>query len=205
MIYSALTHGISEHVGSVEVGRVADLVMWDPANFGVRPKNVIKGGVIAWAQVGDANAVSDAPLDNFYFGIVSATDATYCIHSRSLLSSRSTGDQCGLAIQRQLHCVLMLSFQKLRSIQVPLCLSDEAARWKLTDFVWPGSIESYRLSKKAIAVKGCRTVGKKDMKWNAEMPSITVDPETYRVEADGVHMTVEAATRLPLTQGYMLF
>ncbi|KAL7006321.1 Urease [Cystobasidiomycetes sp. EMM_F5] len=147
----ALTHGISEHVGSVEVGRVADLVMWDPANFGVRPKNVIKGGVIAWAQVGDANA---------------SIPTVEPVNGRPI---------------------------------------DEAARWKLTDFVWPGSIESYRLSKKAIAVKGCRTVGKKDMKWNAEMPSITVDPETYRVEADGVHMTVEAATRLPLTQGYMLF
>lgn len=68
-----------------------------------------------------------------------------------------------------------------------------------------GLIESYRLAKKAVAVKGCRKVGKKDMKWNAELPKITVDPETYRVEADGVHMAIEPATKLPLTQGYFLF
>ena len=68
-----------------------------------------------------------------------------------------------------------------------------------------GVIESYKLAKKAVAVKGCRKVGKKDMKWNAELPKITVDPETYRVEADGVHMAIEPATKLPLTQGYFLF
>lgn len=51
----------------------------------------------------------------------------------------------------------------------------------------------------------CRNIGKKDMKWNDSMPKLTVDPETYRVEADGEHCIVEAATTLPLTQGYMLF
>jgi urease len=52
----ALTHGISHAVGDIAVGKLADLVLWKPASFGVRPEQVIKGGVIAWAQMGDANA-----------------------------------------------------------------------------------------------------------------------------------------------------
>lgn len=54
---SAIAHGVSDIIGSVEVGKLADLVIWKPSNYGVRPEQVIKGGVIAWAQMGDANAV----------------------------------------------------------------------------------------------------------------------------------------------------
>lgn len=68
-----------------------------------------------------------------------------------------------------------------------------------------GTIASYGLKKRVEAVKNCRRIGKKDMKWNDQMPHITVDPETYRVEVDGQHLTVEAASSLPLSQGYMLF
>ena len=53
---SAITHGISHLVGSVETGRLADLVLWKPENFGAKPEMVLKGGIIAWAQMGDANA-----------------------------------------------------------------------------------------------------------------------------------------------------
>lgn len=52
----AITHGMSHLVGSVATGQLADLVLWKPENFGVRPETVIKGGFIAWAQMGDANA-----------------------------------------------------------------------------------------------------------------------------------------------------
>ncbi|KAF8841793.1 urease [Paxillus ammoniavirescens] len=55
-INPAITHGISTYVGSVEVGKLADLVLWKPENFGAKPEMVLKGGVIAWAQMGDANA-----------------------------------------------------------------------------------------------------------------------------------------------------
>lgn len=68
-----------------------------------------------------------------------------------------------------------------------------------------GTVASYKLRKRVEAVKGCRAVGKKDMKWNDSTPKITVDPETYRVEADGVHCTIGPAMHLPLTQGYMMF
>ncbi|GAP94957.1 urease subunit alpha [Leptolyngbya sp. NIES-2104] len=60
-INPAITHGIAEHVGSVEVGKLADLCLWRPAMFGVKPEMVIKGGMIAWAQMGDANASIPTP------------------------------------------------------------------------------------------------------------------------------------------------
>jgi urease subunit alpha len=57
----AITHGIDGEVGSVEVGKLADLVLWHPAFFGVKPELVIKGGFIAWSQMGDANASIPTP------------------------------------------------------------------------------------------------------------------------------------------------
>jgi urease len=63
-----------------------------------------------------------------------------------------------------------------------------------------GAVSSYGLKSRVEAVKNCRNIGKKDMKFNDVMPKMSVDPESYRVEADGVHMVCEAATSLPLTQ-----
>ena len=60
-ICPAIAHGLAADVGSVEVGKLADLVLWDPAFFGVRPHAVVKGGMIAWAQMGDANASIPTP------------------------------------------------------------------------------------------------------------------------------------------------
>ena len=60
-ICPAVAHGLDHEVGSVEVGKLADLVLWDPAFFGVRPKLVVKGGMIAWAAIGDANASIPTP------------------------------------------------------------------------------------------------------------------------------------------------
>jgi urease subunit alpha len=60
-ICPAVAHGLDAEVGSVEVGKLADLVLWDPAFFGVRPHVVLKGGFIAWAQMGDANASIPTP------------------------------------------------------------------------------------------------------------------------------------------------
>lgn len=55
-INPAITHGLSHLVGSIAPGQLADLSLWSPASFGARPEMVIKGGVIAWANIGDANA-----------------------------------------------------------------------------------------------------------------------------------------------------
>ncbi|MEV4275539.1 urease subunit alpha [Actinoplanes xinjiangensis] len=60
-ICPARAHGMDAHVGSVEPGKLADVVLWDPAFFGVRPAVVLKGGMIAWAQMGDANASIPTP------------------------------------------------------------------------------------------------------------------------------------------------
>jgi urease subunit alpha len=60
-ICPAVAHGIAGEVGSVEVGKLADLVLWDPRFFGVRPHAVVKGGTIAWAQIGDPNASIPTP------------------------------------------------------------------------------------------------------------------------------------------------
>ncbi|AFY53221.1 urease [Rivularia sp. PCC 7116] len=60
-INPAITHGIAQYVGSVEEGKIADLCLWKPAFFGVKPEIVIKGGFIAYSQMGDANASIPTP------------------------------------------------------------------------------------------------------------------------------------------------
>ncbi len=83
-INPAITHGIAQHVGSVEVGKLADLCLWRPAFFGVKPEMVIKGGAIAWAQMGDANAsiptpqpVHMRPMFGSFGGAIAATSLTF--------------------------------------------------------------------------------------------------------------------------------
>lgn len=68
-----------------------------------------------------------------------------------------------------------------------------------------GIVASYGLSKRFEAVRGCRAVTKKDMKWNDATPKMTVDPESYEVRADGELMDIEPATTLPLSRVYNLF
>jgi urease subunit alpha len=65
-ICPALTHGIAHEIGSIEVGKLADLVIWKPAFFGVKPETVLKGGLIAWANMGDPNASIPTPQPTFY-------------------------------------------------------------------------------------------------------------------------------------------
>ena len=60
-INPALAHGMADHIGSIEVGKLADLVLWKPCNFGAKPEMVIKGGSIAYAQMGDPNASIPTP------------------------------------------------------------------------------------------------------------------------------------------------
>src|SRR6204780_1008192 len=65
-INPAIAHGISSEVGSIEAGKLADLVLWNPAFFGVKPEMVIKGGLIAWSVMGDANASIPTPQPVLY-------------------------------------------------------------------------------------------------------------------------------------------
>ena len=83
-INPAIAHGLSAQIGSVETGKLADLVLWQPAFFGVKPELVIKGGVIAYAQMGDANAsiptpqpVYPRPMFGSYGNAVGPTSLTF--------------------------------------------------------------------------------------------------------------------------------
>ena len=60
-INPAITHGVSHLIGSIEVGKFADLVLWHPAFFGVKPEMILKGGAIAYAQMGDPGASIPTP------------------------------------------------------------------------------------------------------------------------------------------------
>lgn len=82
-ICPAVAHGLDHEIGSVEVGKLADLVLWEPAFFGVRPHAVLKGGMIAWAAMGDANASIPTPqpvLPRPMFGATPAAAAATSVH-----------------------------------------------------------------------------------------------------------------------------
>lgn len=82
-ICPAIAHGLDDEIGSVEVGKLADLVLWEPAFFGVRPHAVLKGGMIAWAAMGDANASIPTPqpvLPRPMFGAAPAAAAATSVH-----------------------------------------------------------------------------------------------------------------------------
>ncbi|MDF2825913.1 MAG: urease subunit alpha [Mycobacterium sp.] len=82
-ICPAVAHGMDSEIGSIEVGKLADLVLWEPAFFGVRPHAVIKGGMIAWAAMGDANASIPTPqpvLPRPMFGAAPAAAAATSVH-----------------------------------------------------------------------------------------------------------------------------
>ncbi|MGY1668789.1 urease subunit alpha [Geodermatophilus sp. SYSU D00696] len=106
-ICPAVAHGIDGEVGSVEPGKLADLVLWDPRFFGVRPAAVLKGGVIAWAQMGDANASIPTPqpqLPRPMFGAYGRVPARTSLHFvASAALEAGLGDR--LAVDRRLAAV----------------------------------------------------------------------------------------------------
>jgi urease subunit alpha len=156
----AITHGISHEVGSVEVGKRADLVLWRPAFFAVKPSMVLIGGMIAAAPMGDPNASIPTPQPVHYRtmfgalgGAVGATGVTFV---------SAAAQQSGLR-------------------------------------------EKLGLSKRTLAVKNTRKIGKRDLVHNDYLPKIEVDSQTYEVRADGQLLTCEPAKVLPLAQRYFLF
>ena len=158
-INPALTHGIAHTVGSIEVGKLADLVLWKPAFFGVKPSLILKGGMIAAAAMGDPNASIPTPQP---------------VHYRPMFGSY------GKALKTS------ITFVSQAALHNP-------------------AIAALGLQKPLVAVSGTRTLTKADMVHNGATPEITVDPETYVVKADGVHLVCEPATELPLAQRYFLF
>ncbi len=158
-INPALTHGIAHTVGSIEVGKLADLVLWKPAYFGVKPSLILKGGMIAAAAMGDPNASIPTPQP---------------VHYRPMFGS------FGKALKTS------VTFVSQAALNNP-------------------AVAALGLRKPLVAVSGTRKLKKSDMVHNGATPDITVDPETYVVKADGVHLVCEPATELPLAQRYFLF
>ena len=159
-INPAIANGISHEVGSIAVGKWADLVIWRPAFFGVKPSLILKGGFIAAALMGDANAsiptpqpVHYRPMFGSFGGVLQATSLTFVSHTAL---DNDIGGRLGL-------------------------------------------------KKRLSAVKGCRNVKKPDMVHNGYLPQMEIDPQTYRVRADGQLLTCEPATVLPMAQKYFLF
>ncbi|KIW11369.1 urease [Exophiala spinifera] len=153
----AVAQGMSHLIGSVEVGKVADLVLWRPANFGTKPSQVLKSGLIAQAMMGDPNA---------------SIPTVEPIWSRPMFAP--------------LVPKTSITFVSQKSIDL-------------------GIVAGYGLAKRVEAVKGCRNVGKKDMKFNDVLPKMKVDPERYTVQADGVVCTAEPATEVGLGQSAYVF
>jgi urease subunit alpha len=158
-INPAITHGISHVVGSIEEGKLADLVLWRPAFFGVKPSIILKGGVIASAAMGDPNASIPTPQP---------------VHYRPMFGS------FGKALKSS------LTFVSQAALNNP-------------------EVQALGLEKTLVAVKNCRTVTKADMVLNDSTPTISVDPETYEVLADGEQVICEPASKLPMAQRYFLF
>ena len=159
-INPAITHGISDHVGSLQPGRLADIVIWSPQFFGVKPKMIIKGGFIAYSLMGDPNASIPTTEPIFY---------------RPMFGS------FGKAVQST--SVIFTS---------QLALDN-------------GMQEKINCDKKLVAVKNCRSIGKKEMLYNDSTPEIDVNPETYEVKVNGKITTTDPAKKLSLGRLYHLF
>ena len=119
-ICPAIAHGLEHEIGSVEVGKLADLVLWEPAFFGVRPHAVIKGGMIAWAAMGDANASIPTPqpvLPRPMFGAAPAAAAATSVH---FVSAQAIEDGLAdrLAVNRRL--VAVKDVRKVGKSDMPL-------------------------------------------------------------------------------------
>lgn len=119
-ICPAVAHGLDGEIGSVEVGKLADLVLWEPAFFGVRPHAVIKGGMIAWAAMGDANASIPTPqpvLPRPMFGAAPASAAATSVH---FVSPQAIEDGLADRIDVRRSLVAVADCRHVGKAQMPL-------------------------------------------------------------------------------------
>lgn len=159
-INPAITHGLAHEVGSIEVGKRADLALWKTDFFGVKPKAVLIGGMIAVAPMGDPNASISTPQP---------------VHYRPMYAGMGrAGASTGVTF---------------------------VSRSALDD----GIGEKLKLNKHLVAVKGIRSLRKKDMIHNGLTPKLEVDPQNYQVRVDGELITCEPVDVLPMAQRYFLF
>jgi urease subunit alpha len=119
-ICPAITHGLHEQVGSVEVGKLADLVLWDPAFFGVRPHLVVKGGMIAWATMGDANASIPTPQPELPRPMFGAAPAAAPGTSIAWVTEAAIDDGLAERIRVQRELVTMANTRSFGKADLPL-------------------------------------------------------------------------------------
>ncbi|MCG3654042.1 urease subunit alpha [Aliarcobacter butzleri] len=129
-INPAIACGIDEYVGSVEVGKMADLVLWNRAFFGVKPEIIIKGGFIALAMMGDSNASIPTPEPNMYrpmFGSLGRASGATSVIFTSKVASSNLKDKLGISKE-------VLPVKNVRNIG--------KANMKLNDFIGDIEIDS---------------------------------------------------------------
>jgi urease subunit alpha len=158
-INPARMYGIDHEVGSLEVGKLADIVLWEPKFFGIKPEVVFKGGFPAWSVMGESNA-----------SLMTCEPLTY----------KPQWGAFGRARQG-----LSVTFMAQAAID-----ADVAGRWGL--------------EKRLVPTRNTRALTKADMLHNHALPAVEVDPETYRVTADGELCTCEPVDRVPLGRLYVL-
>ncbi|KAJ1926042.1 Urease [Tieghemiomyces parasiticus] len=227
-INPAITHGIAHVVGSIEVGKLADLILFTPRNFGSRPEMVVKGGTIAWSAMGDANGsipttqpVNLRPAYGALPGAAAINSLTFVSRAalHRLTMGQAKGNEVADVVERQ-------GTQKKtvvgRGSSKPLTSQTKHGRggggggrhhqsgdeeMAVADnvVVVDNTPLNYRINKRLVAVQSCRTITKHDLKFNSALPVVVVDPETYQVTADGVPCVCDPVAVLPLTQNYNLF
>ncbi|MBT0824797.1 urease subunit alpha [Campylobacter lari] len=155
-INPAIAHGIDSYIGSIEVGKFADLVLWQPKFFGVKPKLILKGGLIVGAKIGDANASIPTPEPIIYEKMFGAN-----------------------LNENALHFVSKVSLEA----NMP---------------------EKLSLKRKCVAVKNCRNITKKDLKFNDKVQDIEVNPQTYEVKINGELISSKSVDSLALARKYFM-
>jgi urease subunit alpha len=156
---AAKIFGIDHEIGSLEPGKLADIVLWEPKFFGSKPEVVFKGGFPAWSVMGESNA--------------------------SLMTCEPLLYRPQWGAYGQAKKALSVTFMAQAAIDAGI----------------PGGLG---LEKRCVAPRGTRKLTKRDLLWNDALPTITVDPETYRVEVDGELCTCKPMERVPLGPLYVL-
>ncbi|GAA5609572.1 urease subunit alpha [Streptomyces platensis] len=184
----AITHGIKKYVGSVEPGRLADLVLWEPKFFGVKTHMVLKGGQLAYAQVGDANASITKPQPYLPRPVWGSTGRAPGSNSVNF-AAEDVADSLNTRFDPGRH----------------------------SDSKGTGT-ETVGLNKKFVPIENTRNVKKTDMKLNDKVPdSLEVDHDSFevtiggattgdaRTELNGATVPRSYVNEVPLAQRYFLF
>lgn len=158
-INPARIYGIDAEIGSLEPGKLADIVLWEPKFFGIKPEVIFKGGFPVWSVMGESNA-----------SLMTCEPLIY----------RPQWGAHGPARQ------------------------DLAVTFACQAAIDAGVADRWGLAKRLVPTRNTRTLSKRDLLHNDATPSISVDPETYRVEVDGEHCTCEPFEQVPLGRLYVL-